>query len=209
MPSRRYVIQGKVTGAPIGSQRHNQTTLRQHQTVPRPMPISPVIVVPGITASDLHDEYELPPEAVWTTMLKRRYDRVTLHPEDQRYELQRAGPGHAARPLPAHLRGAGRGAARRALRRPAGARSGVPLRLRLAPAAGLDRGAAGRLRARGHRQNAADEALPGRRDVSRQPDRVPDRPFDGRADHRGVRREALRRAHREPRGRQPTSSTRS
>ena len=33
------------------------------------MPISPVIVIPGITASDLHDEYELPPEAVWTTMI--------------------------------------------------------------------------------------------------------------------------------------------
>ena len=42
--------------------------------------ISPVILVPGITASVLHDEYELPPEAVWTTALKRRYERVTLHP---------------------------------------------------------------------------------------------------------------------------------
>ena len=52
------------------------------------MPISPVIVIPGITASDLHDEYELPPEAVWSTVLKRRYDRVTLHPADQRYELR-------------------------------------------------------------------------------------------------------------------------
>ena len=52
------------------------------------MPISPVIVIPGITASDLHDEYELPPEAVWSTVLKRRYERVTLHPEDQRYELR-------------------------------------------------------------------------------------------------------------------------
>lgn len=52
------------------------------------MPISPVIVIPGITASDLHDEYELPPEAVWTTALKRRYNRITLHPEDQRYELR-------------------------------------------------------------------------------------------------------------------------
>ena len=52
------------------------------------MPVSPVIVIPGITASDLHDEYELPPEAVWSTVLKRRYDRVTLHPEDQRYELR-------------------------------------------------------------------------------------------------------------------------
>ena len=50
--------------------------------------ISPVIVVPGITASDLHDEYELPPEAVWTTVRKREYDRITLHPEDVRYELR-------------------------------------------------------------------------------------------------------------------------
>ncbi len=45
-----------------------------------PRTISPVILVPGITASVLHDEYELPPEAVWTTALKRRYERVTLHP---------------------------------------------------------------------------------------------------------------------------------
>ena len=51
-----------------------------------PLP-SPVIFVPGITASDLHDEYELPPEAVWTTVLKRRAERVTLHPDNQRYEL--------------------------------------------------------------------------------------------------------------------------
>ena len=49
--------------------------------------ISPVIVIPGITASDLFDQYELPPEAVWTTMRRKRYDRITLHPADQRYEL--------------------------------------------------------------------------------------------------------------------------
>ena len=45
-----------------------------------PDAISPVVVVPGITATDLHDEYELPPEAVWTTALRRRYERITLHP---------------------------------------------------------------------------------------------------------------------------------
>ncbi len=50
--------------------------------------ISPVIVVPGITASELHDEYALPPEAVWTTVRRRRYDRIALHPEDRRYELR-------------------------------------------------------------------------------------------------------------------------
>ena len=45
-----------------------------------PRTVSPVIVIPGITASVLHDEYELPPEAVWTTALKRRHERVALHP---------------------------------------------------------------------------------------------------------------------------------
>ena len=49
---------------------------------------SPVIVVPGITASDLHDEYELPPEAVWSTLRKKRHERITLHPQDRRYELR-------------------------------------------------------------------------------------------------------------------------
>ena len=55
--------------------------------------IPPVILIPGITASVLHDEYELPPEAVWTTALKRRYERITLHPltlhaKHPPYELQ-------------------------------------------------------------------------------------------------------------------------
>ena len=48
---------------------------------------APVIVVPGITASDLYDGYQMPPEAVWTTMRKRRYDRITLHPRGLRYEM--------------------------------------------------------------------------------------------------------------------------
>ncbi len=52
-----------------------------------PRPPSPVVVVPGITGSELRDEYELPPEAVWTAMRRKRHERVTLHPDDQRYEL--------------------------------------------------------------------------------------------------------------------------
>ena len=52
-----------------------------------PATISPVIVIPGITASDLFDQYELPPEAVWTTMRHKRHDRIALHPADRRYEL--------------------------------------------------------------------------------------------------------------------------
>jgi pimeloyl-ACP methyl ester carboxylesterase len=47
----------------------------------------PVIVVPGITATYLKDEYDLPPEYVWTVMTKK-YERVALHPNDLRYEAQ-------------------------------------------------------------------------------------------------------------------------
>ena len=46
---------------------------------------APVIVIPGITATYLRDEYTLPPEAVWT-VIKKDFARITLHPDDLRYE---------------------------------------------------------------------------------------------------------------------------
>lgn len=46
---------------------------------------NPVIVVPGITATYLQDEYCLPPEAVWT-VLRKKYDRLSLHPDNLKYE---------------------------------------------------------------------------------------------------------------------------
>ena len=51
-----------------------------------PLPY-PVIVVPGITATYLKDEYQLPPEYVWTVMTKK-FERLALHPNDLRYEAQ-------------------------------------------------------------------------------------------------------------------------
>ena len=45
----------------------------------------PVVVVPGITATHLRDEYPLPPELVWG-VLERDYARVALHPDNLRYE---------------------------------------------------------------------------------------------------------------------------
>ncbi len=45
----------------------------------------PVVVVPGITATDLHDEYPLPPEDIWQ-VIKKQYERIALHPNDLRYE---------------------------------------------------------------------------------------------------------------------------
>lgn len=47
----------------------------------------PVIVVPGITATYLQDEYPLPPDDIWKVITKQ-YDRMVLHPNDLRYELQ-------------------------------------------------------------------------------------------------------------------------
>lgn len=45
----------------------------------------PVVVVPGITASDLRDEYTVGPEAVWG-ILRKSWDRIRLHVDDVRYE---------------------------------------------------------------------------------------------------------------------------
>lgn len=45
----------------------------------------PVIVVPGITASTLRDEYPLDAKTVWA-LISKDYDRIALHPDDLRYE---------------------------------------------------------------------------------------------------------------------------
>ena len=50
------------------------------------MPLSnPVIVIPGITANYLRDDYSLPPETVWSVLTKE-YERSSLHPDNVRYE---------------------------------------------------------------------------------------------------------------------------
>ena len=46
----------------------------------------PVIIVPGITATYLHDEYPLPPEIIWSVMTKN-FGRAALHPDNPRLEL--------------------------------------------------------------------------------------------------------------------------
>lgn len=52
-----------------------------------PAPVHPVIFVPGITATALKDEYPLPPETVWS-VLSKDFERITLHPDDLRYEAR-------------------------------------------------------------------------------------------------------------------------
>jgi pimeloyl-ACP methyl ester carboxylesterase len=55
--------------------------------MPAMPPSYPVIVVPGITANYLTDEYPLPPEIVWSVMTND-YERASLHPDDLRFDAQ-------------------------------------------------------------------------------------------------------------------------
>jgi len=47
---------------------------------------NPVIVIPGITASDLHDDYPLSTETLWSMVFNKDFEKVSLHPDDLRYE---------------------------------------------------------------------------------------------------------------------------
>ena len=49
-----------------------------------PLP-NPVILVPGVIATDLRDLYTFPPERIWS-LLSQEFKRAGLHPEDTRYE---------------------------------------------------------------------------------------------------------------------------
>lgn len=50
---------------------------------------SPVIFIPGIMGSALRDEYPVSPEPVWSVLRAalKSYERITLHPNDLRYEV--------------------------------------------------------------------------------------------------------------------------
>ena len=48
---------------------------------------NPVIVVPGIIATYLRDEYPLPPQSIWEVLEgSKQYERASLHPDDLRME---------------------------------------------------------------------------------------------------------------------------
>jgi len=47
--------------------------------------VYPVIVVPGITATNLRDAYAMSPDVVWSVLTKR-YEQLTLHPDNPVYE---------------------------------------------------------------------------------------------------------------------------
>ena len=110
-----------------------------------PLP-NPVIVVPGITATTLRDEYPISPEVVWSVLTKK-YMRASLHPDDHRFELI-----EPARVQPGELFGVAYGELVEDLRADLSSRAGseVPvylsIQLRLAPASGCNRTSIGGLR---------------------------------------------------------------
>ena len=47
---------------------------------------NPVIVIPGITATTLVDDYPLKTDELWSMVFNKEHARVALHPDDLRYE---------------------------------------------------------------------------------------------------------------------------
>ena len=47
--------------------------------------VHPIIVVPGVTATNLRDLYPMPPDTLWS-LLTHEFDRVALHPENFDHE---------------------------------------------------------------------------------------------------------------------------
>lgn len=60
---------------------------------------NPVIVVPGITASVLEDRYPIDPVDIWNASTKKDFERITLHPDDLRYEAQEPARVVARNPI--------------------------------------------------------------------------------------------------------------
>ncbi len=47
---------------------------------------NPVIVIPGLLGSTLQDEYTIPNQELWSAVLNQAYEKISLHPDDTRYE---------------------------------------------------------------------------------------------------------------------------
>ncbi len=51
------------------------------------MPLqNPVIVLPGITATTLVDQYPVNADEIWSLVFNKEYERVALHPDDLRFD---------------------------------------------------------------------------------------------------------------------------
>jgi pimeloyl-ACP methyl ester carboxylesterase len=67
------------------------------------MPLqNPVIVLPGITATTLVDQYPLNADEVWSMVFNREYERVALHPDDLRFDAIEPAQVVAGRVFPVY-----------------------------------------------------------------------------------------------------------
>ena len=61
---------------------------------------NPVVVIPGITATNLLDDYPLKTDEVWSMVFAKEYERIALHPDDLRYEAVEPAHVFAGRVFP-------------------------------------------------------------------------------------------------------------
>ena len=57
---------------------------------------NPVVFVPGLTGTSLVDDYPLEPRTLWSAVLHEDFERLSMHPDDPRYEAvepARVAPG--------------------------------------------------------------------------------------------------------------------
>ncbi|MES9876585.1 MAG: alpha/beta fold hydrolase [Candidatus Sedimenticola sp. PURPLELP] len=47
---------------------------------------NPVIVIPGISATSMDDRYPVKPNELWSAVLNKEYERISLHPDNPRFE---------------------------------------------------------------------------------------------------------------------------
>lgn len=67
------------------------------------MPLqNPVIVLPGITATTLVDQYPINADEIWSMVFNREYARVALHPDDLRYDAIEPAQVVAGRVFPVY-----------------------------------------------------------------------------------------------------------
>lgn len=74
---------------PARKSRATPAAARRAAAAPVPAPPSlqpPVIVIPGIEGTDLDDFYAIPREALWSAVFHKDYERLSMHPDDTRYE---------------------------------------------------------------------------------------------------------------------------
>lgn len=67
------------------------------------MPLqNPVIVLPGITATTLVDQYPIDADEIWSMVFNKEYERIALHPDDLRFDAIEPAQVVAGRVFPVY-----------------------------------------------------------------------------------------------------------